>query len=84
MVWFGPGWNPKKTRAQTFDRNVAPGLKEVINGALLITATLLPEMPTTSCYLAAMACGLQWLGEHGKVTNTSTLVISKDQQVYSP
>ena len=29
---------------------------------LLIIATLLPEMPTTSCYLSAMACGLQKLG----------------------
>lgn len=35
------------------------GLALVLNGVLLITATLLPEMPTTSCYLSAMACGLQ-------------------------
>ena len=36
---------------------------QVLNGVLLITATLLPEMPTTSCYLSAMACGLQYLGD---------------------
>jgi len=35
------------------------GLALVINGAALITATLLPEMPVMSSYLAAMACGLQ-------------------------
>lgn len=35
------------------------GLALVVNGLLLITATLLQDMPTTSCNLAAMACGLQ-------------------------
>lgn len=35
------------------------GLALVINGVALITATLLPEMPVISSYLAAMACGLQ-------------------------
>ena len=34
---------------------------QVVNGLLLITATLLQDMPTTSCNLAAMACGLQLL-----------------------
>jgi len=35
------------------------GLALVVNGLLLITATFLEDMPTTSCNLAAMACGLQ-------------------------
>lgn len=34
---------------------------QVVNGLLLITATFLEDMPTTSCNLAAMACGLQLL-----------------------
>ena len=35
------------------------GFALLLNGLLLFTATCLPDMPTTSCYLAAMACGLQ-------------------------
>ena len=42
-------------------------VSEVINGLALIVATLLPDMPTASAYLAAMACGLQYLNKNSKL-----------------